>query len=353
VAAVHPELKGQRQVGVGDPAQCPQHPPLVVLAGMRHAGAQEELAAVAVDVGREEGHALVCEDGLERGERRSERLGDRVRTLLVQQRVGSGEANEGDAGDAVLRLGWTRLEHPAERAGEETAQGLALDLALGKRLPGPGVRPPPAQQQGVVVARPGGRGGQRCGGRRAHGDLAGVRCALGRRHLADVPPDQDELPVQRSHEEEVDRSRVQADRHREPQAAHGRRLLCGLAKRTAHLHRGARGAHGVTLTVKQEEERIPPELEQHAAALAGALEHGAEDPAEGLDQLLAAHPPPSRESLRERREARDVREAQRPVDRAPPALRFVDCPVDCDLRDVPAKAAHSIQTCPDRTLPRA
>jgi hypothetical protein len=133
---------------------------------------------------------------------------------------------------------------------------------------------------------------------------------------------------------------VEADRHRELQPADGGGNFRRLAESATHLHRRARRAHGVALALKQEEERVPPELQQHPVALTGALDHGAEHAAQGLDQLFPAHTAPLGESLRERREARDVREAERPVDGPRQALRSIDRPVDRDLGDVSAETAH-------------
>jgi hypothetical protein len=96
----------------------------------------------------------------------------------------------------------------------------------------------------------------------------------------------------------------------------------------------------MVLVLEQEEEGVPPELEQHPVVCAGVLEHGAEHLAQGRHQLFPAHPAALGESLRERREARDVRVAECPVDGPPQALRRIDRPVDRERRDVSAKAAH-------------
>jgi hypothetical protein len=128
--------------------------------------------------------------------------------------------------------------------------------------------------------------------------------------------------------------------HRELQPADGGGNLRRLAEGATHLHRRARRAHGVALALEQEEERVPAELEQHPVALPGALDHGTEHAAQGLDQLLPARTAPLGESLSERREARDVRKAERPVDGPPEALRRVDRPFDRDLGDVSAETAH-------------
>jgi hypothetical protein len=98
VTPVDPELQRQREVRVCDQTQRPEHESLVVLAGPGDAGAQEELAAVAVDVDGEQGHTLVLQGLLHRAERRVERLGDDVGALVLQERIRAGEAGEGDAG---------------------------------------------------------------------------------------------------------------------------------------------------------------------------------------------------------------------------------------------------------------
>jgi hypothetical protein len=73
----------------------------------------------------------------------------------------------------------------------------------------------------------------------------------------------------------------------------------------------------ILLALEQEQQRVTAELEQHAVALAGAVEHAAEDAAQGLDQLLAADPAALRETFGERGEAGDVGKAQRAVNRLP------------------------------------
>jgi hypothetical protein len=55
--------------------------------------------------------------------------------------------------------------------------------------------------------------------------------------------------------------------------------------------------------LEEQQQGVAAELEQHAAALAGEIEHVGEHAAEPADQLLAAHAPPLREALGECREA--------------------------------------------------
>ncbi len=64
VSTVDADLHRERWIGVDEPPQGPQHPALVVLARLRHSRSEEELAAVAVQVGGEQGHSLAIEAGL-------------------------------------------------------------------------------------------------------------------------------------------------------------------------------------------------------------------------------------------------------------------------------------------------
>ena len=66
--AIHTHLYRQRQLRIGDATQCTQHYPFVVFLRERHAGAKEELAAVAIDVDRQQCHAFRVEMRLNRSD---------------------------------------------------------------------------------------------------------------------------------------------------------------------------------------------------------------------------------------------------------------------------------------------
>ena len=108
MAAIHADLQRQRQPRVGDAAQRAQHHAFVVFVGERHAGAHEELAAIAVDVDREQRHALGVETVLHRANGGLQRLCELVSAMLLQKSIGAGETDEGDANDPMFGFGCAR-----------------------------------------------------------------------------------------------------------------------------------------------------------------------------------------------------------------------------------------------------
>jgi hypothetical protein len=84
VAAIDAQLQRQGGARIGQPPQRPQHPPLVVLARLRHAGSHEEFAAVLVDVDGEQRDVLGLEDALCGADGCIERACDGVGALAFQ-----------------------------------------------------------------------------------------------------------------------------------------------------------------------------------------------------------------------------------------------------------------------------
>jgi hypothetical protein len=122
VPTVDAELEGEGERGIRDASERTQHPALVVLLGGGHAGPQEELAAVAVDVGREQRHALRLKCLLDPRHEGVEALAEHLVPLVAQDRVGPREADERDRRDAVLRVRWARCEVLPKGHGEKGAQ---------------------------------------------------------------------------------------------------------------------------------------------------------------------------------------------------------------------------------------
>ncbi len=108
VSAIHADLQRQRQPRVGDAAQRAQHHAFVVFVGERHAGAYEEFAAIAVDVDREQRHALGVETVLHRADGDLQRLCEFVSAMLLQKSIGAGETDEGDANHPMFGFGCVR-----------------------------------------------------------------------------------------------------------------------------------------------------------------------------------------------------------------------------------------------------
>ena len=342
VAPVDPELERQRALTVGDPPKGAKHTTVVVLEGRRDPGAEEELAPVGVEVGREERDPLRREGLLDEGHGPVEGLGDRVRTRPGEERVGAGEADEGDGGEPVLRVGDRRTEVVAEGVREERAQQVGVGRRQVRRFAGLGMRCPPAQQELTVVTGPDGVAPQSLRGGGADDDLAGLggllRLGGGGRPRAE----DEELTRGRSDEEEVDVPGVHADRHREGQPSDRGGHGGGLAQGGAHLDGRVAGLLGMVLALEEEEEGVAAELEQLTAPRRGDAQHRPEDPVERLDDLLGADPAPARELLGEGGEAGDVGEDERRVDDAPQRPGGVVVPGERQRRYVPAQVGHVV-----------
>ena len=178
VTAVDAELQRQGQAGIRDVAQRAHHAPLVVLLGHRHARAEEELAAVGVDVRGEQRDALGVEGLLHPADEGVQRAAERLGALLREDGVGAREADEADRRDAVLRVGWPGSEVGAELDREERVQEGVAAGGNGSRRTGRGVGGPPPQEQLPVVTRPRRPGGEAGRGVGTDDDLAGVRHLL-------------------------------------------------------------------------------------------------------------------------------------------------------------------------------
>ena len=108
---------------------------------------------------------------------------------------------------------------------------------------------------------------------------------------------------------------------------------------SAHLG-GRRGRiAGVVLALEQEQQRVSTELEQLTSAFGGDLEHRAEDPAQGVDELLGADASPAGEPLGQGGEPGDVGEAQGAVDHSPRTIGRIEHPLDRQLRHMAVQHA--------------
>ena len=147
--------------------------------------------------------------------------------------------------------------------------------------------------------------------------------------------------MRRAHQEEVNVSGVQSDRHGKVERTDRRGNFPRATQGATHLGGGAGRAHGVIVAREEEQQRVATEFQQAAVALAGGVEHAAEDAAQRLDELLPADPAAPGQALGQRRETGDIREAERAVDHLPEALRRVEHPVDRELRNVAAQPRHA------------
>ena len=87
---------------VGDSAQRAQHPTFVVAHRSWRAGDEDDLAAVTVNIGAEEGDALLLHRVLHIADQLVERGGNRIGTLVLDHGVDIVEVDERDRGVAVL-----------------------------------------------------------------------------------------------------------------------------------------------------------------------------------------------------------------------------------------------------------
>ena len=265
-AGVDADAQAQGKLLGGDLTQGEQHPLLVLAGPSGHARHQDDLAAVVVDVGPEERDVVLLGGHLYPADDDVEPFGQVARAVLLDDGIGAVEVEEGDRGDAVLgfaapfeqvlpdrrgnvagqidavELGRRDGEHRG-RAGEATAGGRPL---LG---PAPGsVRSGIAAMVGLITISPA----------VAVPSAATVLVAAGPATMSSrcVAPDH----------EHVERAPVDADRDPQDHPSGRRVQPPGRPQPGPHAHGGMSGTGGVVLAGEQQEQRIPSELEQIAAA---------------------------------------------------------------------------------------
>ena len=213
MATVDPDAHRKGAGRVGDPPDGPQHSPVVVLAGGRDPGGQDELAPVLVDVGGEEGDQLLVDGGLDDGDEPVEHAGRRFGTVVLHDPVDARVAHEPDGGGTVLGLQRAVAEVGAQPHRDAVGHGLGRDRSGGHR-PGrapPGLPPPqPPPRPALAI---GGAGTEQGAGGRAHHDLARAGGVLHDRRRGGRGTRDHEFAVRPADEEEVDLAAVDADRH--------------------------------------------------------------------------------------------------------------------------------------------
>ena len=310
-AAVDADLHGQPPLALGDAAQRPQHPLLLVADGVRRAGAEDELAAVGVGVRAQQGDLVLLRRLLHVRDQLANRRGRGRQALALDPRVGAAEAHERDRDEPVLRCP-PAAEHVSAH-GHRQAEGQPTAVDLGRRLLGREVAL--ARRGPQQPARPG-RGAeaparQQLGDGGADHDVAGARGALHAQHRRHGRAGDDRLAVRAAGEEQVQRAGVDADRHAQRRAGAGRGERAGGAQRAAHADRGAARALGVAVALEEQEQRVAAELQQAAAVRVGDLEQRGERAADRVADLLGALGADAGQPLGEPREARHVGEHQR------------------------------------------
>ena len=110
VATVHADAHRQLLVGIDDGTGRAQHAALVVLSRDRNAGGEDHLAAVRVEVGREERHRLRLDRALYRRDHLIERLRHGVGAVRRQEGIDTLELDETDGRVTVLALDIVRTQ---------------------------------------------------------------------------------------------------------------------------------------------------------------------------------------------------------------------------------------------------
>jgi hypothetical protein len=219
-SAADADLERQAEPGIGDRAYRAEHPLLVVSAARRCSGDEHDLAAPGSDVRVEERDLVLEGDALDRVETLLEGVGDRVRAGRREQLVGSAEVEERDRERPVLRLAAAFDQVATDRHGhaapeidvrDVTDAVRPVDLDDGRACEHDARAPGSAEQLRIELPRR----------RPGDDDLAWLREGLGFDGRVRGRSDDDELPVQLADEEEVEATRVDADRH--PQSHSARR----------------------------------------------------------------------------------------------------------------------------------
>ena len=116
-----------------------------------------------------------------------------------------------------------------------------------------------------------------------------------------------------------------------------------LPQRGPHLDCRAGGLARRGLAPRNSSRRAsPPNLSREPVRVVGQREHGGEDAVEDLGELLGADAAPAGQALGQVGEARDVDEAQRGVERLPPAPGRVQIPLRREAGDVAAQPARRL-----------
>ena len=318
VAAVHADPQGQHPGAVHDGADGAQHALLVASAAARRARDEHDLAAVAVDVGLEEGHVVLGGRPLDVADALVERLGDGGRPGGAGEVVRAPEAHEGDGDRAVLGLALLGQHLRPHRAREELLQRGLVDRRR-QRGDGPGAgggRPQPQQPAAVLGPRPVGGRREQGGGAVADRHLPGVGERLHAGGAAGCRSDDEQLAVVLgvADEVEVELVAVDADRHPERHGAARRPERADRPQRGPHVVGGGAGAGRVAGAGEQQQDGVATPLHEVGALAPGVGEQGREGGVEQVAHLLGPDVALAGQPFGEPREAGDVDERQRAVD---------------------------------------
>ncbi len=169
-------------------------------------------------------------------------------------------------------------------------------------------------------------------GRGAQRDLAGVRGRLALDADGRIGAGDDQLTVDTADEEEVERSRVDADRHAEPNGPGRRRESPHPGQRVLHAQGGRGCALLVALAAAEQQDGIPAELQEVGVVRVRCADQLGKGSVENAGDLLRAFAPAFRELLGELGEARDIGEDERALERLGLGFGRVAQPVRRDPR---------------------
>ena len=166
------------------------------------------------------------------------------------------------------------------------------------------------KQQSPALRRPDTRRVELTSERSTEADLAGVRESLDLGRFRCGRSDDDQLPVNTSRSEEVDRPGRDSDRHpkRHGVAAHAKPP--NALDRPLHLPGCPRCTSLMTRGVEEEQQGVPTPLDQSGPPQVRLVEQSIEHGVHRVPQDLGTHLPAARQPLGERREPGDVDERE-------------------------------------------
>ncbi len=272
VAAVDARLQHEGEWRREDATQCPQHPVLVVLGRRRRPGRAEDLAAVDVDVDREQRDLLDVEGLLDHPDELVERRCDGLHAG-VEQFTQATEADERDRRDAMAGLGTRprglgpvgRARARARRRTREEQESAAGPERPGTRrqrsTPSPSSRRSTASGGSKAAVAP----VTRISPGRATFSAPIVPSTTGPATTSSrvVPPTRNSSIGPLWRPTDID------SRSRPTDVG----MVAGATQLVAHRSGRACGPMGVIVTVEEEQEGIAAELQQLAPLLGATVEH--------------------------------------------------------------------------------
>jgi hypothetical protein len=332
---VYADAEGEPAVSVGDAAHRAEHAFLVVAHGAGHAGNEDDLPAVVVDVGPEERHAVLVGRDLRVGDELAQRVGDVLGPLTLEQLVGAVEVEERDRGLPVLRVLASGEQVGPDGGGDEAGEVDVADRrGDGEVFVGGGRPPHPSEPEARAVRLAEEVPRKRRRGGRAHDHLARARGTLHVREGRDRGAGEEQLAVRVADEEARERAGVDPGGHAQHDPPGARLEPTDVGEARLHPERGPRGASRVARAGEEQEECVAAELQEPAAGPVRDLQQRLEAGPDRVGDLLGTDLAVPGEALGHLREAGDVDEQQGALDRAGGLVGVGVGPVDGEPGDV-------------------